>query len=132
MRSNIARTCPASSVRRRLLARVIATRYFNCERKATTASNFCGGRFLNEGIGAVGLTSVRAIAWRGQARGDVRQFRSGAVVAVIADLVARQAARLGDHRLPASYSASVLPPASSTCCGVGISIAVGDPALAPW
>ncbi len=27
--------------------------------------NFFGGRFLNDGIGAVGLTSVRAIAWRG-------------------------------------------------------------------
>ena len=73
--------------------------YFSCDRKATTALNFCGGRFLNEGIGAVGFTSVRAIPWRGQSRADVRQFRPGAVVAVVADLVTGQTARLGDHRL---------------------------------
>src|SRR6202042_1806882 len=35
--------------------------YFNCERKKIAASNFLGGRFLNDGIGAVGLTSVRAM-----------------------------------------------------------------------
>ncbi len=40
-------------------------RYFSCDRKATIALNFCGGRCLNDGIGAVGLTSVRAIPWRG-------------------------------------------------------------------
>ena len=52
--------------------------YFSCERKSTTASNFCGGRFLNDGIGAVGFTSVRAIPWRGQPRADVRQVRARA------------------------------------------------------
>jgi hypothetical protein len=39
--------------------------YFSCERNSTAALNFCGGRFLNDGIGAVGFTSVRAIPWRG-------------------------------------------------------------------
>src|ERR1019366_536345 len=33
--------------------------------------------------------------------------------------------------LPASYSASVLPPACFTAAGVVVSIAVGEPALAP-
>ena len=35
--------------------------YLFCERKLTIAVNFFGGRFLKEGIGAVGLTSVRAM-----------------------------------------------------------------------
>src|SRR5207245_5393268 len=35
--------------------------YFSCDRNSTAALNLFAGRFLNEGIGAVGLTRVRAI-----------------------------------------------------------------------
>ena len=73
--------------------------YLSCERNSTTALNFCGGRFLKEGIGAVGLTSVRAIPLARQARADVGQLRTGAVIAVLADLVTGEAARLGDDQL---------------------------------
>jgi hypothetical protein len=40
--------------------------YLSWERKNTAALNFFGGRFLKEGIGAVGLTSVRAIPAAGR------------------------------------------------------------------
>ena len=101
MRSNIARTCHRLErpVVRRLAERAWTERYFSCERKLTTALNFCGGRFLNDGIGAVGFTSVRAIPWRGSREAMCVRSRTGPVVAVVADLVARQAARLGDHLL---------------------------------
>ena len=39
--------------------------YFRSDRKATIAENFFGDNFLNEGIGAVGFTSVRAIPFGG-------------------------------------------------------------------
>jgi len=42
------------------------SRYFSCERKATTAVNFWGGRFLNEGIGAVGFTTATLLDLIGQ------------------------------------------------------------------
>ena len=51
------------------------TGYFSCERKKIAASNFFGGRFLNDGIGAVGLTSVRAIPNAG--RREPMWVRSG-------------------------------------------------------
>ena len=74
-------------------------RYFSCVRKETTALNFFGGRFLNEGIGAVGFTSVRAIAWRFTREPMFVRLRPRPVVAVLADLVAGQAAGLRDHLL---------------------------------
>ncbi len=42
----------------------------------------------NDGIGAVGLMSVRWIAARRQARADLRQVRARAGVAVLTELVA--------------------------------------------
>ena len=94
--------------------------------------NFFGGRFLNDGIGAVGFTSVRAIPWRGSREAMCVRFGPGPGVAVVADLVARHAARLGDHLLAGFVFGERLaaglqrPPWASA-----ISIAVGEPALAP-
>src|SRR4051812_50018764 len=64
MRSNIARTWPSS--RTPGVEAISAPYYLRLPRKSTSALNFSGGRSLNDGIGAVGLTSVRAIAWRGR------------------------------------------------------------------
>ena len=95
MRSNIARTWPASSVPGALSATTSGL-----DRKSTTAVNCFGGSRCRRttASAAVGLTSVRAIACGGQARADVRQLRARAVVAVVADLVAGLAAGLGDDR----------------------------------
>ena len=73
MRSNIARTCPASSTpcgvgaarRSSLRSRPRRPSGF-ADRKVTIASNLLAGRFANDGIGAVGFTSVRAIAAGGR------------------------------------------------------------------
>ena len=42
------------------------------------ASNFFGGRFLKDGIGAVGLTNVRAIPRRGMREPMCVRFGPGA------------------------------------------------------
>ena len=83
MRSNIARTCPASSRPARLPGDGHACAYLSWRGNSTIAVNFCGGRFLNDGIGAVGSTSVRAIARRGSRAPDVRQVGAWARVAVL-------------------------------------------------
>ncbi len=51
--------------------------YLSWERKLTIASNFWGGRFLNDGIGAVGFTRVRAIACRGSREAIFVRFGPG-------------------------------------------------------
>src|ERR1700722_7559492 len=108
------------------------TGYFSCERKKIAASNFFGGRFLNEGIGAVGLTSVRAIPNAG--RREPMWVRSGPGPELPLSPILGQA-RQPDWAptcLPASYWAKVCPPACLIEAGVGISMTVGEPALAPW
>src|ERR1035438_4397456 len=109
----------------------MAGRYFSCDRKLTTALNFCGGRFLNDGIGAVGFTSVRAIPWRGSR--DAMCVRSGPGPELPLSPILWQAKQpdWATTFLPASYSDSVVPPAFTTAAGVARSISVGEPALAP-
>ena len=59
---------------------------------------FSSGMPANDGIGAVGFSSVRRIAAFGSFVADVGQVRAWTVVAVVADLVAREAAGLrGDE-----------------------------------
>src|SRR5271157_2995645 len=106
-------------------------RYFSCDRKLTTALNFCGGRLRNDGIGAVGFTSVRAMPWRGS-RAPI-WVRSGPGPPFPLSPILWQARQpdWATTSFPASYSARVLPPACLTAAGVASSIAVGEPALAP-
>ena len=46
-------------------ARLAGHSPLSCDRKKTRSSNWSCGSSRNDGIGAVGLMSVRAIAWRG-------------------------------------------------------------------
>src|ERR1700704_118228 len=105
-------------------------RYFSCARKATTALNFFGGRFLNDGIGAVGLTSVRAIPCRGRRAPTFVHFGPGPAFPFSPILWQAKQPDWATTFLPASYSARILPPCAVTDGGVFISIAVGEPALA--
>src|SRR5437763_9374 len=104
--------------------------YFNWDRKVTRFLNFSGGSSLKEGIGAVGFTSVRAIpcAYRREAM----WVRSGPGPALPFSPILWQARQpdCATTFLPASNSASVLPPACLTLAGVASSIAVGEPACA--
>src|ERR1035438_318294 len=109
----------------------MAGRYFSCDRKLTTALNFAGGRFLNDGIGAVGFTSVRAIPWRGSREAMLLRFGPGPEFPLSPILWQARQPDWATTCFPASYSARVLPPACTTAVGVFISMAVGDPALAP-
>src|SRR5271169_5004945 len=106
-------------------------RYFSCDRKLTTALNFAGGRFLNEGIGAVGFTSVRAIPWRGSRAAMCVRSGPGPELPLSPILWQASQPDCATTCLPASYSASVAPPACRTAFGVASSIAVGEPVLAP-
>src|ERR1700729_1978579 len=133
MRSNIARTCPASSVPAPDCGRACTARYFDfdSDRNSTIASNFFGGRFLNDGIGAVGFTSVRAIAWAGNREPMCVSSGPGPLLPLSPILWQASQPDWATTALPALYSASRLPPACWTAAGVDISIAVGEPALAP-
>src|SRR5258708_4445534 len=102
-----------------------------CERNSTTDLNFCGGRFLNEGIGAVGLTSVRAIPWRGSRPAMCDRSGPGPALPLSPILWQARQPDWATTSLPASYSDSVVPPACSTALGVLNSIAVGEPVCAP-
>src|SRR5207245_9891754 len=117
--------------RLRLGGRASPGRYFSCERKATTASNCLGGRFLNEGIGAVGLTSVRAMPWRGSRDAMCVRSGPGPALPLSPSLWHARQPWLATTSLPALYSDSVAPPACATRAGVAISTANGEPALAP-
>jgi hypothetical protein len=68
---------PASTASRRRDDRIIDERVELLRRQAA-----------NEGIGAVGLRSVRAIAWPGQLSTDVVQWAARDRVARLAELVA--------------------------------------------
>src|SRR5256885_1182675 len=106
--------------------------YFDCERKVTTSLNFSGGRFLNEGIGAVGFTSVRAMPCAYSF--DPTWVRLGPGPSLPFSPILWQARQpdCATTFLPASNSDSNGPPAARMRLGVGVSIAVGEPAWAPW
>src|SRR5271154_3378112 len=101
-------------------------RYFSCDRKLTTALNFAGGRFLNDGIGAVGFTSVRAIPWRGSREAMCVRSGPGPELPLSPILWHARHPDWATTALPALYSARVLPPAWTTDFGVASSIAVGE------
>ena len=87
---------------------------------------------MNDGIGAVGFTSVRAIAARGMRAPMWVRFGPGPELPLSPILWHARQPDWATAFLPASYSASVLPPAATIDGGVASSIAVGEPALAPW
>src|SRR3954469_10545620 len=109
MRSNIARTCGSS--------RVPGARPPRLVMPATLLRSLAGAQLPEERHERVELVRRGLLQpgerrhrggrvderpsdrLRGQPRRDVGQVRAGAVVAVLADLVARQAARLADDEL---------------------------------
>src|SRR3954469_4955113 len=125
MRSNIARTWPSSRTP------VEATAYLSEPRKSISALNFCGGRVLNDGIGAVGLISVLAIAWRG--RRDAMSVSGGPGPSLPLSPILWQARQpdWAATSLPALNCATAVDPCWTTLAGGGIWIAVVEPALAP-
>ncbi len=94
-------------------------RYFSCSRKVTTAWNFFGGRFLNDGIGAVGLTSVRAIAWRGIRPPTCVSTGPGPLLPLSPSLWHARHPDAATTLRPVSNSASVAPPACEHGLGRG-------------
>src|SRR4051812_50197683 len=97
----------------------------------TSALNLSGGSDLNEGIGAVGFTSVRAMAWRGRRLPTSVSGGPGPELPLSPILwQARQPACAAICR-PALYSATILWPCATTFGGGGVSIGVAPPAGAP-
>ena len=102
------------------------------ERKLTIASNFFAGRFLKEGIGAVGLTSVRSMPWRGIR--DPMWVRLGPGPELPLSPIVWHASQ-PDWAMtmrPSFQRATAAGPFARTAAGVEISNASGVPAVAPW
>src|SRR4051812_18022982 len=132
MRSNIARTWPSSrtpGVAVALTAAYESPR--SDEMNVTSALNCSGGSDLNDGIGDVGLISVRAIACLGSRLPTSVSGGPGPSLPLSPILwQARQPACAATSR-PALYCATILLPWATMFFGGGMSIAVVEPACAP-
>src|SRR4051812_42604862 len=96
----------------------------------TSALNFSGGSDLNDGIGAVGLMSVRAIACLGSRLPTSVSGGPGPSLPLSPILwQARQPDWAATWR-PVLYSATIFDPCAITFWGGGMSIAVVEPACA--
>lgn len=71
------------------------------------SSDFCAGRFLNDGIGARGFTRARDLRWR-KLRADVREVRARPPIPAVSEPVARQTTRLRDGK-PPSFELALQP-----------------------
>src|SRR3954462_9372009 len=129
MQSNIARTWPSS--RTPGVEAISAPYYLRLPRKSTSALNFSGGRSLNDGMGAVGLTSVRAIAWRGRRAAMCSSSGPGPSLPLSPNLWHARQPDCAATCLPALNVAIAVEPWAITLAGGSISIEVVEPALAP-
>ena len=86
---------------------------------------------LNDGIGAVGLTSVRAIACAGSRAPISVSGGPGPALPFSPILWQARQPDWATTCLPFSYSASICGPMALMRAGVGSSICVGGPAAAP-
>src|SRR3954447_16157458 len=123
MRSNIAWTWPSSRTPD------VAMAQRSEPRKSTSALNFAGGRLLNEGIGAVGLTSVRAIAWRGRRAAMLPSGGPGPSLPSSPNLWQARQPDWAATCLPALKFAIAAEPWAITFAGGSRSIEVVEPAL---
>src|SRR5690349_6842509 len=128
MRSNIACTCPSGRVPVRAPVLTGApdgsaqpVLLFSEDRKLTSALSFCGGKFLNDGIGAVGFCSVRMIAALGSLSAIVVRWGPGPSLPFSPILWQARQPDWAATSLPASY-----------CGTTFMSIVFGEPAAAPW
>src|SRR3954451_6618148 len=101
------------------------------EMNVTNALNLSGGSDLNDGIGDVGLISVRAIAWRGSRLPTSVSGGPGPSLPLSPILWHARQPDCAAICLPALYCLTIPAPWATTFFGAGMSIDVVEPACAP-
>src|ERR1700733_1117627 len=105
--------------------------YLSVERKSMTALNFFAGRFLNDGIGAVGLTSVRAMPKDGSREAMWVKSGPGPTLPLSPILWHASQPDWATTLRPSFHSVMAALPSSRTTFGTVHSSASGVPAVAP-
>src|SRR3954454_7557668 len=129
MRSNIARTWPSSRTPGVSVADTRAQR--SDEMNVTSALNLSCGSDLNDGIGAVGLMSVRAMDCLGRRRPTSVSGAPGPSLPLSPILWQARQPDCAATCLPVLYWATVPWPWAMMFLGGGMSIDVVEPACAP-